>query len=72
MGASFWIKRFIIALLGSSILLFCIELAKGHERAAAAQFAIVWGLAFAVLFTGIGYFRFNRNPACMLPQAREK
>ena len=71
MGASFWIKRFIIALLGSGVLLFCVELAKGHERAAAIQFAVVWGLAFAVLFTGIGYFKFKRNPACMLPQTPE-
>ena len=72
MGASFWIKRFTIALLGSSILLFCVELAKGHDRSAAVQFAIFWGLAFAALFTGIGYFRFKRNPACMLPKNREE
>ena len=72
MGSRFWIKRFILSLLGSGAILFCVELAKGHERTAAVQFAIVWGLAFAVLFTGIGYFKFKRNPACMLPQAPEK
>ena len=72
MIASFWIKRFILSLLGSGILLFCVELAKGHERTAALQFAIFWGLAFAVLFTGIGYFKFKRNPACGLPQTPER
>ncbi len=72
MKASFWIKRFLISLLGSGVLLFGVELAKGHTQAAAAQFAIIWGSVFAVLFTGIGYIRFKRSPACMLPENRPK
>ncbi|MFN3860773.1 MAG: hypothetical protein ACK4R2_04825 [Roseateles sp.] len=72
MSAGFWIKRFLISLLGAGVLLFGVELAKGHAQAAAAKFAIIWGLVFAVLFTGIGYIRFKRNPACMRPASRDK
>lgn len=72
MSPSFWIKRFVLSLIGSSFLIFGVELAKGHTQEAATQFAGIWGLIFAVLFTGIGYIRFKRNPACMIPKTRNK
>jgi len=67
-GTKFWLKRFVIALLTASALLFVVELCKGHGRAEATQFAALWGTISAALFTLIGYNRYRRNPACWLPR----
>ena len=69
MGARFWLKRFVFALLIASALLFVVELAKGHESADGARFATLWGVLSAAIFTLAGYLRYKRNPACMLPRS---
>ena len=69
MGALFWTKRFLIALLFAGVLLFVVELAKGHAVVEAARFAAFWGVVSAALFTLIGYDRYRRNPTCMLPRS---
>lgn len=71
MGTRFWLKRFFFALLIASALLFVVELAKGHESADAARFAALWGVLSAALFTLVGYIRYKRNPACMLPRLNQ-
>src|SRR3546814_180369 len=63
----FWIRRLLVVFLVASIVLFLVELLKGHERGAALQFALFWGAMTAGVFTLVGYIRFRRNPACMLP-----
>ncbi len=67
MGWKYWLKRFLLAFIGAALVLLAIELLKGHEPQRAALFAAAWGTAFAVIFTLIGYVRYRRNPACMLP-----
>lgn len=70
MGASFWIKRFVLAFFGAAVLLLLVELAKGYQLASALQFGALWGGVFASIFTLIGYVRYKRNPACMLLRQR--
>lgn len=67
MGRMFWLKRFLLALVGAGLVLFAVELLKGHELRQAVEFAVLWGIAFAALFTLVGYVRYRRNPACMMP-----
>lgn len=67
MGRTFWLKRFLLAFVGAGLTLFAVELLKGHELAQAVEFAVLWSVVFAALFTLIGYARYRRNPACMLP-----
>ena len=69
MGARFWVRRFLIALLVASALLFVVELAKGHAAMETARFVMLWGVLSAAIFTLIGYIRYRRNPACMLPRS---
>ena len=71
-GTVFWLKRFAIAFVAFGLLLFTIELVKGHQASQAIRFAALWGAVFAMLFTVIGYVRFKRNPACMLPGDRRQ
>lgn len=71
MKPGFWIRRLLVVFLVVSAVLFPVELAKGHESGAALQFALFWGVMTAGVFTLVGYIRFRRNPACMLPGSRE-
>ena len=68
MKPGFWIKRVLMIFVAVSVVLFLVELAKGHESGAALQFALFWGAMTAGVFTLVGYIRFRRNPACMLPR----
>lgn len=65
--AGFWIRRLLVVFLVVTAVLFPVELLKGHESYAALQFALFWGAVTAGVFTLVGYIRFRRNPACMLP-----
>lgn len=70
MGAGFWIKRFVLALTVAGLLLFVVQQLKGYSLMDAALFAAIWGTLSAALFTLVGYRRYKRNPACMLPESR--
>ncbi|TLX20671.1 hypothetical protein [Thermomonas fusca] len=71
MGAAFWIKRFSLALVVAFVVLFGVELAKGHSQVAAVQFASFWAVVTGTIFTLAGYVRYRRNPACWLPNDRK-
>ena len=71
MRASFWVKRFVVALVVAVVVLFCVELLKGHAQSPAIRFALTWGLITAGIYTLTGYIRYKRNPACMTPQKRQ-
>src|SRR3546814_15721161 len=66
MKPGFWIRRLLVVFLVGSIVLFLVELLKGHESGAALQFAMFWGAMTAGVFKLVGYIRFRRNPACTL------
>lgn len=70
MGTAFWVRRFLLALLVASSLLTVVHYAKGNPLPGAARFGVLWGAISAMLFTLIGYVRYRRNPACMLPRHR--
>ena len=71
MTTGFWIRRFLVALVAAFGLLFFVQLTKGHDQAEAVQFATIWSLISATLFTVIGYIRYKRNPTCMLPRSEK-
>lgn len=70
MDKAFWIKRFCTAFIGAGLLLLAVQLMKGHDLVHALRYAGGWGAVTAALFTLIGYARYKRNPACMLPRER--
>lgn len=63
----FWAKRLAVSLLVAGGLLALVHYAKGHPWADAMAYGAFWGGVTAVVFTGVGYVRFRRNPACMIP-----
>lgn len=70
MTAGFWMRRFLVALVVAFAVLFLVHLAKGYADAETLQFAAVWSLISAGLFTVFGYIRYRRNPTCMLPRSQ--
>ena len=67
MGPGFWIKRLVIAFAVAAALLFIVQFLKGIIFEQAIAYALGWGAVSAGVFTLVGYLRFKRNPACMLP-----
>lgn len=72
MPTRFWLRRFALALIVAGAALFAVQLLKGHAASDAATFAGVWGMISATIFTLVGYIRYRRNPACMLPRSRNE
>lgn len=70
MGWGFWTRRFLLALVVAGVVLFAVQLAKGHAAIEAAMFAALWAPLTATVFVTAGYIRYRRNPACMLPRSR--
>ncbi len=71
MGIAFWIKRFVLAFVFAGILLCVVQFLKGGTVPSAFQYGLFWGGISAALFTLIGYVRYKRNPACMLPRSKQ-
>lgn len=67
-----WLKRFLLALIVAGTVLFAAQCLKGHTAADAAWFAALWGVVSAASFTLVGYVRYRRSPACMLPRSRQE
>ncbi|MCC6316640.1 MAG: hypothetical protein IT361_03025 [Gemmatimonadaceae bacterium] len=67
MGWRFWFTRFATAFVAALVVLTVVRVARGSSFIDAATYGALWGAVFAALFTVIGYLRFRRNPACMLP-----
>ena len=65
----FWIKRFVVAFIIASNALGLVQYLKGSTILLAIQYGLIWGGVSAGLFTLIGYVRYRRNPACMLPHS---
>jgi len=72
MSTWFWLRRFALALIVADAVLFAMQLLKGHAVSDAATFAGLWGAISAAIFTLVGYVRYKRTPACMLPRSRHE
>lgn len=70
MGHWFWWRRFVVAFAIAAPVLFAVHAIKGHAVPDAAGFGCLWGAVAAAIFTIVGYVRYRRNPACMLPRRK--
>lgn len=66
----YWTRRFVIAFIAAGVVLCAAHLVRGHALADSIGFGLLWGAIAAVIFTVVGYLRYRRNPACMLPRPR--
>lgn len=68
MSPWFWVKRFFVSFLVAGLALLVVHLLKGRTLVDAAAFGGLWGAVSAAIFALVGYARYRRNPACMLPK----
>lgn len=76
MGAIFWIKRYLVVLLGAFVLICAVQLLKGHDLDYSAAQGAIWGAISAAIFTAVRYRQASRKQHCALcrdtPEMREE
>lgn len=70
MDKGFWARRLVLAFVIVGLVLFAVHAVRGYALQDSAAFGCLWGAIAATIFTGIGYIRYRRNPACMLPRRK--
>lgn len=66
MGTGFWIKRFLVVLVGAFAIIFAVQLLKGHSRDYALEQAAIWGTLAALIFGITRFFRARRGQHCAI------
>jgi hypothetical protein len=60
-----WIFRFLVAFVVAAVVLFLVQLLKGNTLESALSYSVGWGALASAVFTGVGYAKYRRSPACM-------
>lgn len=68
MGMVFWIKRFLVVLVGAFIIIGAAQLLKGHTPDYALREAVIWGVITASVFIAALYYRLRRGQYCAVCQ----
>ncbi len=66
MGASFWIKRYLLAAIPLFAILAAVEWFKGSNRTIDYLSAGAWAVIAAGIFTFAGWRRLRNTQACKL------
>ncbi len=76
MGTAFWIKRYLVVLLGAFSIICAAQLLKGHDLEYSATQGAVWGVISSAIFIAVRYWRASRKQHCALcrdtPEMREE
>ncbi|WP_438865277.1 hypothetical protein [Neptunicella sp.] len=66
MAMAFWLKRTLRVFLSVFILLFMVELLKGHRLEDAIEFSLIWSGISTVIFTATRLFYSRKGINCAL------
>lgn len=64
MGAAFWIKRFLIVLVGAFVIIGAAQMLKGHALLYSAAQGAIWGAITATVFTAARFFQSRVGQHC--------
>lgn len=68
MDTTFWIKRFLAALVVAIAVICAAQLLKGHTFAYALREAAIWGILTAMVYTAALFYRIRRGQQCAVCQ----
>jgi hypothetical protein len=68
MGATFWIRRFILVWTAAFVLIAGAQALKGHDLAYALTQGLLWGTISAVIFLSARLYRSRRGQHCAICQ----
>lgn len=75
MGTAFWIKRFLVVLMGAFVIICMAQVLRGHDWAYSATQGAIWGVLGAAVFTVARYRQAKKGQHCALcrdtPEMRE-
>lgn len=66
MGTKFWIKRFLVVLVGAFAIITAAQLFKGHGLGYASTHGALWGLITAAVFTVARFIQARRGQHCVI------
>ena len=75
MGTGFWVKRFLVVLVGAFVVIGAAQLLiRGHSLSYSVVQGAVWGFITAAVFTGARFFQARNGQHCAIckdtPEAR--
>lgn len=75
MGTAFWIKRFLVVLMGAFVIICMAQVLRGHDWVYSATQGAIWGVLGAAVFTVARYRQAKKGQHCALcrdtPEMRE-
>lgn len=72
MGFTFWLIRSIKVYVMVTVILFVVELLKGHAFLDAISFALLWSLITTVIFISTRLYHLSKGRECPLCQDSAK
>lgn len=64
MSILFWLKRTLIVFVAVFVILFVVELLKGHGAENALEFALLWGVISSATFTATRLYYSRKGVIC--------
>lgn len=64
MGTAFWIKRFLIVLVGAFVVIGAAQMLKGHDLPYSVTQGAIWGVITATVFIVARLFQSRRGQHC--------
>lgn len=72
MGAAFWVKRALIALIMSFSVIFIAQYLKSSNVIYAFTQASIWGVFASGVYLLVLWSKLRKNPSCAIKQQEEK
>lgn len=66
MGTTFWIKRFLVVLVGAFVIIGAAQMLKGHDLPYSVTQAAIWGSITATVFTVARLYQSRRGQHCAI------
>lgn len=66
MGASFWVKRFVVVLASAWAIISSAQLLQGESLAYSASQGLLWAAISASIFTGARIYQSRKKQHCAL------
>ena len=66
MGKGFWIKRFIVVLVGAFVVIAGAQMLKGHEVLYSITQGAIWSFLSAIVFTAARLYQSRQGQHCAI------
>lgn len=72
MGAKFWVKRGVLVLAVSFLILFLAKYFKSNDFAYALGQAMLWSVVTTMVYLLVLWNKLRKNPSCAAKQSQDE